>query len=144
VVVDFAGVAGASLMVLGAACGLDPGWYSSDLEALGGELGKATDGHGVELVSEGEHALVVLGEPAAAGVVVEAAEGLAAERGLGAGLSGGQEAGAEGSGASGHEAPLGQEIRKPAGVAGFFGLCVYFRRLEEIVGQEKRHLESVS
>jgi hypothetical protein len=63
------------------------------------------DGHGVEFVSEGEHALVVLGEVAAAGVIVEAAEGLAAERRLSAGLSGGEAAGAEG-GAGGHVAPF--------------------------------------
>ena len=43
-------------------------------------------GHGVELVREGEHALVVFGFRPGAGVVVEAAEGLSAKCGLGAGL----------------------------------------------------------
>jgi hypothetical protein len=75
---------------------------------------KLVDGHGVELVSEGEHALVVLGDSAAAGVVVKAAEGLSAKGGLGAGLSGGQESGAEG-GRERAWVSFVAKIEKPAG-----------------------------
>jgi hypothetical protein len=72
---------------------------------------------------------------------VKAAEGLSAKGGLSAGLSGGQEAGAEGSGASGHVISFWGRNKKARRVGGLFGLYFYFRRLGEIVRQEKQGAE---